>query len=156
MATIGKTVPDLRGPSTAGDIRLRDLRGQFVVVYFYPKDATPGCTREAQDFRDLARQLARHKAVVLGVSRDSMQSHEKFRDKQALPFALVSDPDETWCRAFDVIHEKTLYGRHFLGVVRSTFLIGPDGKLLKEWRGVKVPGRAAAVLAAIAAESNPK
>ena len=96
MVTTGKTVPDLRGASTAGDIRLRDLRGQFVVVYFYPKDSTPGCTREAQDFRDLAKQFARHKAVVLGVSRDSMQSHEKFHGKQALTFALVSDPDETW------------------------------------------------------------
>jgi peroxiredoxin Q/BCP len=156
MIILGKSVPDLRGPSTAGDIRLRDLRGQFVVVYFYPKDNTPGCTREAQDFRDLAKQFAKHKAVVLGVSRDSMQSHEKFRDKQTLSFALVSDADETWCRAFDVIHEKVLYGRRFLGVVRSTFLIGPDGKLLKEWRGVKVPGHAEAVLAAITAETESK
>jgi peroxiredoxin Q/BCP len=154
MIAVGKTVPDLRGPSTAGDIRLRDLRGQFVVVYFYPKDNTPGCTREAQDFRDLAKAFAKHKAVVLGVSRDSIASHEKFQAKQALTFALVSDVDETWCRAFDVIHEKVLYGRRFLGVVRSTFLIGPDGKLFKEWRGVKVPGHAEAVLAAIAAESN--
>jgi peroxiredoxin Q/BCP len=152
----GDKIPDLRGASTAGEIRLRDLRGQFAVVYFYPKDATPGCTREALDFRDLARQFARHKAIVLGVSRDSMQSHEKFQSKQALTFALVSDADETWCRAFDVIHEKVLYGRKFLGVVRSTFLIGPDGKLLREWRNVKVPGHAEAVLAAIAAESKSK
>ena len=152
MLNIGKTVPDLRGPSTAGEVRLRDLCGRPVVVYFYPKDATPGCTREAQDFRDLAKAFARHKAVVLGVSRDSLVSHEKFRDKQKLGFALVSDPDESWCKAFDVIHEKTLYGRKFLGVVRSTFLIGADGKLLREWRGVKVPGHAATVLEAIAAE----
>jgi peroxiredoxin Q/BCP len=156
MIAVGKTVPDFRGPSTAGAIRLRDLRGQFVVVYFYPKDNTPGCTREAQDFRDLARAFAKHKTVVLGVSRDSIASHEKFQAKQALTFALVSDADEAWCRAFDVIHEKVLYGRRFLGVVRSTFLIGPDGKLLREWRGVKVPGHAEAVLAAIAAESRPK
>ena len=149
MIEIGKTIPDLRGASTAGEIRLRDLRGRPVVVYFYPKDATPGCTREAQDFRDLAKPLARHKVVVLGVSRDSLASHEKFRDKQKLGFALVSDPDERWCKAFDVIHEKTLYGRKFLGVVRSTFLIGADGKLLREWRGVKVPGHAQAVLDAI-------
>jgi peroxiredoxin Q/BCP len=152
MVAIRKTVPDLRGASTAGEIRLRDLRGRPVVVYFYPKDNTTGCTREAQDFRDLAKAFAKHKAVVLGVSRDSLASHEKFRDKQKLDFALVSDPDERWCRAFDVIHEKTLYGRKFLGVVRSTFLIGADGKLLREWRGVKVPGHATAVLEAIAAE----
>ena len=156
MLQLGKSVPDLRGAGTGGDVRLRDLRGQFVVVYFYPKDATPGCTREAQDFRDLAKQFAKHKAVVLGVSRDSLQSHEKFRGKQALSFALISDPDETWCRAFDVIHEKVLYGRRFLGIVRSTFLIGPDGKLRGEWRGVKVPGHAAAVLATIEAESKSK
>jgi peroxiredoxin Q/BCP len=153
MVTIGKTIPDLRAESTAGPVRLRDLKGQFVVVYFYPKDNTPGCTREAQDFRDLAKQFAKLQAVVLGVSRDSIASHEKFQSKQLLKFALVSDPDETWCREFDVIHEKVLYGRKFLGVVRSTFLIGPDGKLRKEWRGVKVPGHAGAVLAAIEAES---
>jgi peroxiredoxin Q/BCP len=152
MVAIGKMVPDLRGPSTAGEIRLRNLHGRPVVVYFYPKDNTTGCTREAQDFRDLAKAFAKHKAVVLGVSRDSLASHENFRDKQKLDFALVSDPDEKWCKAFDVIHEKTLYGRKFLGVVRSTFLIGADGKLLREWRGVKVPGHAATVLEAIAAE----
>ena len=151
MVAVGKAVPDLRGDSTTGPIRLRDLRGQPVVVYFYPKDNTTGCTREAQDFRDLANAFAKRKAIVLGVSRDSLASHEKFRDKQKLAFALVSDPDETWCRAFDVIHEKTLYGRKFMGVVRSTFLIGADGKLLREWRGVKVPGHAQAVLEAISA-----
>lgn len=151
MVAVGKAVPDLRGDSTTGPIRLRDLRGQPVVVYFYPKDNTTGCTREAQDFRDLANAFAKRKAIVLGVSRDSLASHEKFRDKQKLAFALVSDPDETWCRAFDVIHEKTLYGRKFMGVVRSTFLIGADGKLLREWRGVKVPGHAQAVLDAISA-----
>jgi len=152
----GDKIPDLKGPSTGGEIRLRDLRDLFVVVYFYPKDATPGCTREAQDFRDLAKKFAKHDAVILGVSRDSMQSHEKFHGKQGLTFALVSDPDETWCKAFDVIHEKVLYGRRFLGVVRSTFLFGPDGRLLQQWRGVKVPDHAEAVLAAIAAESRGK
>jgi thioredoxin-dependent peroxiredoxin len=152
MVTIGKVVPDLRGASTAGDLRLRDLRGRYVVVYFYPKDATPGCTLEAQDFRDLGAKFAKREAVVLGVSRDSMSSHEKFRDKQKLTFALVSDADETWCKAFDVIHEKVLYGKRHLGVVRSTFLIGPDGRLRREWRGVKVAGHAAAVLEAIDAE----
>ena len=149
MVAVGKAVPDLRGASTTGEIRLRELRGRSVVVYFYPKDATPGCTREAQDFRDLAKAFAKCKAIVLGVSRDSLASHEKFREKQKLGFALVSDPGETWCRAFDVIHEKVLYGRRFMGVVRSTFLIGADGKLLREWRGVKVPGHAQAVLEAV-------
>jgi len=152
----GDKISDLKGDSTAGPLRLRDFKGQFVVVYFYPKDNTPGCTLEAQQFRDLAKQYAKHNAVVLGVSRDSLVSHEKFRDKQALKFALVSDPDEVWCKAFDVIHEKTLYGRKFLGVVRSTFLIGPDGKLRKEWRNVKVAGHAEAVLDAIVAESSSK
>lgn len=151
MIGIGKAVPDLRGTSTAGEIRLRELRGRPVIVYFYPKDATPGCTREARDFRDLAAAFAKRKVVVLGVSRDSLAAHEKFRAKQKITFALVSDPDETWCRAFDVIHEKVLYGRKFFGIVRSTFLISADGKLLREWRGVKVPGHTQAVLEAIEA-----
>ncbi len=151
MVTLGKPVPDLRGPSTAGEVCLRNLRGQPVVVYFYPKDDTPGCTREAQDFRDLAKSFARHKAVVLGVSRDSLATHEKFRAKLALSFALICDADETWCKAFDVIHEKTLYGRKFLGVVRSTFLIDAAGKLRGEWRNVKVPGHAQTVFDSLAA-----
>jgi len=149
---IGKRVPDLRGESTAGAIKLSQFRGQPLVVYFYPKDSTPGCTREAQDFRDLAAQFKKRKAVVLGVSRDSLKSHENFRSKQALDFALVSDPDESWCKAFDVIHDKVLYGKHYVGVVRSTFLIDADGRLQREWRGVKVPGHAAEVLAALDAE----
>ena len=152
MLKPGTKMPDLRGASTAGDIRLSQFRGQPLVVYFYPKDSTPGCTREAQDFRDLAADFGKRKAVVLGVSRDSLKSHENFRTKQALTFALVSDPDETWCKAFDVIHEKVLYGKRYLGVVRSTFLFGADGRLLREWRGVKVPGHAAEVLAALDAE----
>ena len=150
MLKVGAKVPDLRGASTAGDVRLRDLRGHPLVVYFYPKDSTPGCTRQAQDFRDLAAGFGKHKCVVLGVSRDSLKSHENFRAKQQLAFALISDADETWCKAFDVIHEKVLYGKRYLGVVRSTFLIGADGRLLREWRGLKVPGHAAAVLAALA------
>ena len=145
----GDKIPDLSGAGTSGEIPLRKLKGKFVVVYFYPKDNTTGCTREAQDFRDLHRDFGKRGAIVLGVSRDSLKSHEGFRKKQALPFDLVADTDETWCRAFDVIHDKVLYGRHYLGVVRSTFLIGPDGRLLREWRGVKVPGHAAAVLDAL-------
>ena len=153
MLKLGAKIPDLRGQTTDGEVRLRDQKGKSVIVYFYPKDSTPGCTRQAQDFRDLQKSFAKRDAVVLGVSRDSIKSHENFRTKQALTFALVSDPDETWCKAFDVIHEKVLYGKRYLGVVRSTFLIGADGRLRREWRGVKVPGHAAAVLEALDAQS---
>ena len=152
MLKPGKPVPALKAATTSGEIRLRDLHGQFVVVYFYPKDNTSGCTREAQDFRDLAAKFKKHNAVIVGVSRDSLKSHENFRAKHALPFDLIADTDETWCRAFDVIHEKKLYGKAYVGIVRSTFLIGPDSKLRHEWRGVKVPGHAEQVLAALAAE----
>ncbi len=150
MIKPGKSVPDLRGETTSGKLRLRDLRGGLIVVYFYPKDNTSGCTREAGDFRDLSAKFSKHKATILGVSRDSLASHEKFRSKLGLKFDLVSDPDETWCKAFDVIHEKVLYGKRYLGIVRSTFLIGSDGKLLREWRKVKLPDHAAEVLAAVA------
>ncbi|MGA9334336.1 MAG: peroxiredoxin [Rudaea sp.] len=149
MLTTGKLVPALKALSTSGETRLRDLRGQFVVVYFYPKDNTTGCTREAQDFRDLATKFKKHNAVILGVSRDSLKSHENFRTKHKLPFDLIADTDETWCKAFDVIHEKKLYGKAYVGIVRSTFLIGPDGRLLHEWRGLKVPGHAQQVLATL-------
>ncbi len=149
MLTTGKLVPALKALSTSGQTRLRDLRGQFVVVYFYPKDNTTGCTREAQDFRDLATKFKKHNAVILGVSRDSLKSHENFRTKHKLPFDLIADTDETWCKAFDVIHEKKLYGKAYVGIVRSTFLIGPDGRLLHEWRGLKVPGHAQQVLATL-------
>lgn len=145
----GDKIPDLSGMGTSGEVSLRKLKGKFVVVYFYPKDNTTGCTLEAQDFRDLQKDFAKRGAVVLGVSRDSLKSHDGFRRKQALTFDLVADADETWCRAFDVIHEKVLYGRRYLGVVRSTFLFGADARLVREWRGVKVPGHAAAVLEAL-------
>jgi len=146
----GDKIADLHGVSGNGaDIRLRDFKGKFVVVYFYPKDSTPGCTLEAQAFRDLRRDFDKRGAVILGVSRDSQKSHCNFTEKQSLNFELISDVDETWCKAFDVIHEKVLYGKRHLGVVRSTFLIGPTGRLLREWRGVKVAGHAAEVLAAV-------
>jgi peroxiredoxin Q/BCP len=132
-------------------IELKDLRGQNVVIYFYPKDNTSGCTLEGQDFRDLHAKFRRQKTVILGVSRDSLASHEKFRDKQGFPFDLISDPDEALCKHFDVIHEKTLYGRKFMGVVRSTFLIDAAGKLRGEWRKIKVKGHAAEVLDAVKA-----
>lgn len=130
-------------------VRLKDLRGENVVLYFYPKDSTPGCTTEGQDFRDLNSKFERQNTVILGASRDSIASHEKFKARQSFPFELLSDPDEKLCRKFDVIHEKTLYGRKFMGVVRSTFLIGADGKLRQEWRGVKVKGHAAEVLESV-------
>lgn len=150
MIEIGKPAPKLTGTVTDGsEISLDSFKGQWVVVYFYPKDSTPGCTNEAKDFRDLLPEFTKRNAVILGVSRDSLKSHVKFTDKHELPFPLVSDPDETWCKAFDVIREKSLYGRTFLGIVRSTFLIDPDGKLAAEWRKVKVKGHAQAVLDAI-------
>jgi peroxiredoxin Q/BCP len=130
-------------------IRLKDLRGQNVVIYFYPKDSTPGCTQEGLDFKELHARFRRQKTVILGVSRDSIASHEKFRAKQGFPFDLLSDPDEKLCRKFDVIHEKSLYGKKFMGVVRSTFLIDASGKLRAEWRKVKVKGHAEEVLAAV-------
>jgi peroxiredoxin Q/BCP len=143
-------VPDfVCGATGEKKIRLQDLRGQNVVLYFYPKDSTPGCTQEGLDFRELHARFRRQKTVVLGVSRDSLASHEKFRAKQGFPFDLLSDHDEVLCRKFDVIHEKSLYGRKFMGVVRSTFLIDASGKLRREWRKVKVKGHAAEVLAAI-------
>ena len=127
-------------------VRLKDLRGQNVVLYFYPKDSTPGCTQEGLDFKDLHNRFRRQKTVIFGVSRDSIASHEKFRAKQGFPFDLLSDPDEALCRRFDVIRQKTLYGRKFMGVERSTFLIDADGRLRGEWRNVKVKGHAAEVL----------
>ena len=127
-------------------IRLKDLRGKHVVLYFYPKDSTPGCTQEGLDFKELHARFRRQNAVIFGVSRDSLASHEKFKAKQKFPFELLSDPDEKLCRKFDVIKEKSLYGRKFMGVERSTFLIDADGKLREEWRKVKVKGHAAEVL----------
>jgi thioredoxin-dependent peroxiredoxin len=146
---VNKVVKDFEAAAT-GDktVQLKELRGKKVVLYFYPKDMTPGCTNESQDFRDLHGQFERAGAVVLGVSRDGLPSHDKFRAKHDLPFDLLSDPDETLCRQFDVIRSKSLYGRKFLGIERSTFLIDEDGKLRREWRKVKVKGHAAEVLEA--------
>ncbi|GAB3035769.1 peroxiredoxin [Oleiagrimonas citrea] len=147
MIEVGKTAPALEGPTgDGGTLSLKDLRGKWVVVYFYPRDNTPGCTNESKDFRDLYSKFKRRGAEIVGVSRDSVKSHANFAAKHELPFPLVSDPDETWCKAFDVIHEKKLYGKTHMGVVRSTFLIDPKGKLQHEWRKVKVPGHAQAVL----------
>ncbi|WP_203321648.1 peroxiredoxin [Pseudoxanthomonas beigongshangi] len=130
---------------------LADHAGQWLVLYFYPKDSTPGCTTEGLDFNALLPKFKKLNAGVLGVSRDSVKSHDNFCTKQGFKFPLVSDADEKLCQAFDVIHEKNMYGRKVLGVVRSTFLISPDGRLAQEWRGVKVPGHAQAVLDALKA-----
>lgn len=132
-------------------VQLKELRGKNIVIYFYPKDNTPGCTTEGRDFAALHAKFRRQNTVIFGVSRDSLASHEKFREKQKFPFDLISDPDEKLCKKFDVIQEKSLYGRKFMGVVRSTFLIDENGKLRQEWRGVKVKGHAEAVLAAVKA-----
>jgi len=149
---INRVVGNFKATATRGKtIQLKELRGQNVVIYFYPKDSTPGCTLEGQDFRDLHAKFRRQKTVILGVSRDSVASHEKFREKQQFPFELISDPDEAVCRHFDVIHEKTLYGRKFMGIVRSTFLIDTSGKLRREWRKVKVKGHADEVFDAVKA-----
>ncbi len=151
MLAVGGKVPNLTGErDDGGKLALADLRGRWVVVYFYPKDSTPGCTNEAIEFRDLYAQFRARDGENVGVSRDSTASHARFRAKYALPFPLVADVDETWCNAFGVLGEKTLYGRRFVGVVRSTFLIDPRGVLAAEWRGVKVAGHAAAVLAELA------
>jgi len=132
-----------------GTFKLADARGGNLVIYFYPKDSTPGCTREGQDFRDNYSKFRRNKTLVVGVSRDSIASHEKFKAKQDFPFELLSDADETLCRLFDVIKEKNMYGRKILGIERSTFLIDAAGKLRREWRKVKVDGHVDEVLEAI-------
>jgi peroxiredoxin Q/BCP len=147
---INRKVPDFSAAST-GDrtFRLSDCSGKNLVVYFYPKDSTPGCTLEGQNFRDNYNKFKRNKAVVLGVSRDSLQSHEKFRAKQEFQFDLLSDPDEELCTLFDVIKEKNMYGRKVMGIERSTFLIDGNGKLRREWRKVKVDGHVDEVLEAV-------
>ena len=129
-------------------IQLADLTGQQVVLYFYPKDNTPGCTTESQDFRDLHEQFAAANTLIFGISRDSLRSHENFKAKQSLPFELLSDAEEELCKQFDVIKLKKLYGKEHLGIERSTFLIDKNGVLRYEWRKVKVADHAAQVLAA--------
>lgn len=149
MIELGKVVPDFKADATGDQIiQLKKLRGQNVVIYFYPKDNTPGCTRESQEFRDLSKKFQKANTVILGVSRDSLKSHDKFREKQDLNFDLLSDGDEKLCQAFDVIKEKNMYGRKVMGIERSTFLIDAKGKLRAEWRKVRVPGHVEAVLEA--------
>jgi len=144
---IGKKVPSFALPATGEQtVKLADLKGQKVILYFYPKDSTPGCTQEGQDFRDNLTKFKRAGAVVLGVSRDSIKSHENFRSKQNFKFDLLSDADETLCKLFDVIKEKNMYGKKVMGIERSTFLIDEKGVLRNEWRKVKVAGHVEEVL----------
>jgi len=143
---IGKKVADFSAPSTAGTFKLSDHKGRPVVLYFYPKDNTPGCTTEGANFRDLHKAFAKLGAVVVGCSRDSVKSHEGFKAKMEFPFDLVSDADEALCRQFDVIKMKNMYGKQVRGIERSTFVIDGAGKLAREWRGVKVAGHAQEVL----------
>ncbi|MDQ0650159.1 peroxiredoxin [Pseudomonas cedrina] len=150
MAVVIDTpVADFEAQATSGQtFNLAALKGKQVVIYFYPKDSTPGCTTQGQGFRDQHEAFKAANTEVFGVSRDSLKSHENFKGKQAFPFELISDKDEAVCQLFDVIKLKKLYGKEYLGVDRSTFLIDKDGVLRQEWRGVKVPGHVEAVLAA--------
>jgi len=144
---IGKPVSDIKlNLSGEKSAKLSDYKGKNLVVYFYPKDNTPGCTLEGQDFRDNYTKFKRNNTVVLGVSRDSVASHDKFREKQKFPFDLVSDPDEKLCKKFDVIKEKNMYGKKVLGIERSTFILDDKGVLRAEFRKVKVAGHVDAVL----------
>jgi peroxiredoxin Q/BCP len=151
MATpkIGSKVKDFSLPSSGGTTwSLGQAAGRKLVIYFYPKDMTSGCTRESQDFRDLYSAFRKAGVDIVGVSRDSVKSHDKFIDKEKLPFPLLCDADEKLCKQFDVIQEKSLYGKKYLGIERSTFLLDPSGILRREWRKVKVPGHAEEVLEA--------
>jgi peroxiredoxin Q/BCP len=150
QARVGEPVPDMELDATDDQVfRLSDLHGKTVVLYFYPKDSTPGCTTEGQDFRDHYDEFSALNTVILGVSKDNLRSHEQFKSKECFPFDLVSDPDEKLCKAFDVIREKTLYGKKFMGIERSTFIIDKHGVLREEFRKVKVNGHVPAVLAAV-------
>ena len=148
-AAVGKKVPDFSLPSTGGPPwKLSSVAGRKVVLYFYPKDSTSGCTKEGLEFRDLHAEFRKAKTVVLGVSPDSLASHDKFKAKYEFPFELLSDEERKACQLFDVWKEKSMYGRKYMGVERSTFLIDAKGVLRQEWRKVKVDGHAREVLAA--------
>ena len=152
---IDQPVDDFQIPATSEKtVSLSQLKGKQVVIYFYPKDSTPGCTTEGQGFRDHYAEFQAANTEVFGVSRDSLKSHENFKAKQAFPFDLLSDKDEALCQLFDVIKLKKLYGKEYLGVDRSTFLIDKDGVLRHQWRGVKVPGHVEAGLEQAKAPNN--
>lgn len=146
-SALNLTVPEFTAEMTGGHaFHLSAYKGKTVVLYFYPKDNTPGCTTESMQFRDLHQQFKKTNAEIFGISRDSIRSHDGFKTKLALPFELISDPDETVCNLFNVMRMKNMYGKQVRGVERSTFVIDGNGKLVKEWRGVKVPGHVEEVL----------
>ena len=152
MSTVAldQAVPDFTANATSEQtVTLSELRQKNVIIYFYPKDSTPGCTTEGQNFRDLYAEFSELDTVIFGVSRDGMRAHENFKAKQSFPFELISDPDETLCNLFDVIKLKKNYGREYMGIDRSTFLIDKEGLLRKEWRTVKVKGHVDEVLDAV-------
>ncbi|HIF19707.1 MAG TPA: peroxiredoxin [Gammaproteobacteria bacterium] len=148
--SLGKAIPDFKGKITNDlIIKFSDYKGQNIVIYFYPKDNTPGCTKEGEDFRDYFEDFKKNNTIILGVSRDSVASHDKFTCKYNFPFKLISDEDEKVCKLFDVIKEKNMYGRKYMGIERSTFLINHKGTLVNEWRKVKVKGHVEQVLGAL-------
>ncbi|WP_026075763.1 peroxiredoxin [Noviherbaspirillum massiliense] len=147
VPTLNNSVPEFSAPMTGNQtFRLSAYRGKNLVVYFYPKDNTPGCTTEGLHFRDLHPQFKAANAEIFGISRDSLRSHEGFKAKLELPFELISDPEETVCEMFNVMKTKNMYGKQVRGIERSTFVIDASGKLVKEWRGVKVPGHVDEIL----------
>ena len=149
---LNQPVPEFQAEATGDQtVRLSDLKGRNIVIYFYPKDNTPGCTTEGQDFRDRMEAFAAEDTEIFGVSRNGLKAHENFRAKHEFPFHLISDKDESLCKLFDVIKLKKLYGKEHLGIERSTFLIDKEGVLRREWRGVKVKGHADDVLEAVKA-----
>ena len=145
----GQPIPAFTAQSTQGEFSHNSLKGQWTVLYFYPKDSTPGCTTQAQNFRDHINAFKEAGCQIVGVSRDSIKSHQNFTGKQELPFALISDPEETLCTMFGVMKLKNMYGKQVRGIERSTFLIDPEGILRHEWRGLKVPGHVDQVLQAV-------
>lgn len=152
---VGKKAPNFTLPATGDqEISLSDMKGKNLVIYFYPKDSTPGCTNEGKDFRDNHKAFKKLDTEILGVSRDSIKSHENFKAKHAFPFDLLSDKEETLCNLFEVIKEKNMYGRKVMGIERSTFIIDKKGVLRHEWRKVKVKGHVEEVLEAVKALSN--
>lgn len=148
MSLLDKTAPDFELPSTGGSVfRLSSAAGKPVVIFFYPKDNTPGCTAEGERFRDLHPEFAKLGCAIYGISRDSLKSHEGFKAKFGFPFELLSDAEEQACKAYGVIRLKNMYGKQVRGIERSTFVIGRDGKVAGEWRGVRVPGHPDEILA---------
>ena len=148
--SLGKAIPDFKGRITNElIIKFSDYKGQNIVIYFYPKDNTHGCTKEGEDFRDYFEDFKKNNTIIIGVSRDSVASHDKFTCKYNFPFQLISDEDEKVCKLFDVIKEKNMYGRKYMGIERSTFLINHEGTLVNEWRKVRVKGHVEKVLEAL-------